>query len=51
MGLMGLKNLYDRVHREALWQVMRMYNLGGKLLNAIKSIHVNSLACFRVKGG
>ena len=25
--------------------------MGGKLLNGIKSIYVNSLACVRVKGG
>ena len=28
-----------------------MYDVGGKLLNGIKSIYVNSLACVRVKGG
>ena len=36
---------------EALWQVMRMYDVGGKLFNDIKSMYVNSLSCFRVKGG
>ena len=35
---------------EALWQILRMYDVGGKLLNGIKSIYVNSLACVRVKG-
>ena len=28
-----------------------MANVGGKLLNGIKSMHVNSLTYFRVKGG
>ena len=28
-----------------------MYDVGGKLLNGIKSMYVNSLACVRVKGG
>ena len=28
-----------------------MYEGGGKLLNGTKSMHVNSLACIRVKGG
>ena len=28
-----------------------MYGVGGKLLNGIKSIYINSLACVRVKGG
>ena len=29
----------------------RMCDVGGKLLNGIKSMYVNSLACVRVKGG
>ena len=41
---------YDRVNREALWQVLRTYNVGGKLLNGIKSMYVNSLTCVSVKG-
>ena len=39
------------VNREALWQVLRMYDVGGNLLNGIKSVHVNSLSCVRVEGG
>ena len=35
---------YDRVNREALRQVLRMYEMGGILLNDIKSMYVNSLA-------
>ena len=42
---------YDRVNRKTLWQVLRMYDLGSILLNGIKSIYVNSLACVRVKRG
>ena len=33
------------------WQVVRMYDVDGKLLNGIKSMYVNSLTCVRVKGG
>ena len=51
LGFMELEKAYNRVNREALWQVLRMYDVGGKLLNGIKSIYVNSLACVRVKGG
>ena len=36
---------------EALCQVLRTYYVGGKLLNSIKSIYVNSLACVRAIGG
>ena len=45
-----LEKAYDRVNMEALWQVLSVYNVGGKLLNGIKSMYVNSLACVRVKG-
>ena len=40
---MGLEKAYDRVNREALWQVLRMYDVAGKLLNEIKSKHVKSI--------
>ena len=45
VGFMDLEKAYDRVKREALWQVLRMLDVGGKLLNGIKSMYVNSLAC------
>ena len=35
---------------EALWQILRMYDVGGKLLNGIKSMYVNSLSCVKLKG-
>ena len=38
------------VNREALWQVLRMYDVGFKLLGGIKSMYVDSLGCVRVKG-
>ena len=48
---MDLEKAYDRFNRELLWQVLRMYDVGGKLLNSIKSMYSNSLACVRVKEG
>ena len=42
---------YDKVNREALWQVLGMYDVGGKLLYSIRCMYVNSLVCVRVKGG
>ena len=38
MGFVNLQKAYDRVNREALWQVLRMYDVGAKLLNGIKSV-------------
>ena len=50
VDFMDLEKTYDRVNREALCQVVRMYDVGGKLLYGIKSVYVNSRACVRVKG-
>ena len=46
-----MEKRYDRVNMEDLWQVLRMYDVYGKLLSGIKSMYVGSLACVRVKGG
>ena len=51
MGFMDLGKTYDRVNKEALWQVLRVYDVHDKLLNGIKSIYITSLTCVRVKGG
>ena len=50
MGFIDLEQTYDRVNREALWQVLRMYDVGDKLLSGIKRTYVDSSACVRVKG-
>ena len=34
-GFMDFENAYDRFNREALQQVLRIYDVGGKLLNGI----------------
>ena len=43
VGFIYLEKADDRVNREALWQVLRMYDVRSKLLNGIKSMYVNSL--------
>ena len=48
---MNLEKVYVRVNTEALWQVLRMHDVGSKLLNGIKSMYVNSLTCVKVKRG
>ena len=45
-----LEKTYDRVNREALWRVLRMRNVGSKLLSGIKSMYIDISACVRVKG-
>ena len=40
--------VYDGNNKEVLWQVLRMYDAGSKLLNEIKSTYINSLTYVRV---
>ena len=49
--VLGLEKAYERVNRKNLWQVLRMYDVRGKLLSEIKSMYVDISACVRVKGG
>ena len=50
MGFMDLEKMYDMVKKKSLWQVLRIYDVFGKILNGIKSMYVcNSLACVREK--
>ena len=52
MGFIDLENGYDTVNREAQWQVLRMYDVGDKLLNGIKSniIIILYLYCVSIRG-
>src|SRR5678816_4590180 len=45
---MDLQQEYDRINTEALWQVLLIYGVNGKLLNGIKSIYDDSKACVRI---
>ena len=49
VGFIDLEKAYDRVNREALWQVLRMYDVVGKLLSGIKSMYADSSAYVRIK--
>ena len=44
MGFLYLEKVYDRVNREALWQVPRMYGVGGEFFYGINRMHDNILA-------
>ena len=49
MAFMDLEKTYDRLDRDALWQVLRLYGVGGKLLKAVQSFEVDSTACIRIE--
>ena len=45
---MDLEKACDRVDRDAMWDVLRLYGIGGRLLRGVKSLYVGSKACVRV---
>jgi hypothetical protein len=47
-AFMDLEKAYDRIDREALWRVLRLYGVGGHLLKAVQSFYADSRACVRV---
>ena len=51
VGFIDLEKVYNRVNREALWEVLSVYHERCKLLSGIKSMYVDSLVCVRVKWG
>ena len=47
-AFMDLEKAYDRIDREALWQVLGVYGVGGCVLKGIQSFYAGSRACVRV---
>ncbi len=47
---MDLEKAYDRVDWLALWDVLKIYGVGGKLLSAIKSFYEKASVCVKISG-
>ena len=43
-----LEMAYDTLDRHGMWQMLRVYVVGGKLLTAVQSFYIDSRACVRV---
>ena len=44
-GLLWIwKKAYDTNDRHGMWQMLRVYGVGGKLLKAVQSFYVDSMA-------
>ena len=50
IAFMDLEKAYDRIDRDAMWQVMRIYGIGGRVLRGIMSFYEGGRACVRVGG-
>jgi hypothetical protein len=48
VAFMGLEKAYDRVDRMAMWEVLGMYGVGGKILGVIKNMYEESTVCVRI---
>ncbi len=47
-AFMDLEKAYDRVDWLALWEVLRIYGVGGKLFSAIKAFYEAASACVKI---
>ena len=47
-AFMDLERAYDTIDRLGIWQMLRVFGVGGKLLKPVQSFHVDSRACVRV---
>ena len=47
-AFMDLEKAYDTIDRQGMWQMLRVYGVGGKLLKAVQSFYVDSTSCVRV---
>ena len=45
---MDLQKAYDTIDQHDMWQMLRVYGVGGKLFKAVQSFYVDSRACVRV---
>ena len=50
VGFMDLEKAYDMLYREALCQVLRMYDASVQILNGINAMLINRLAYAKIKG-
>ena len=41
-AFMDLEKAYDTIDRHGMWQMLRVYRVGGKLLKAVQSFYVDS---------
>ncbi len=49
-AFMDLEKAYNRVDREALWSVLKIYGVGGQLLKGIQTFYREANACEGGKG-
>ena len=48
-AFVDLSKAYDTIDHHGMWQMLRVYGIGGKLLKAVQSFYVDSRVCVRVE--
>ena len=48
-AFMDLEKAYDTIDPHGMWQILRVYAVGEKLLKTLQSFYVDSRACVRVR--
>ena len=43
------KDVSEHLWLHVMWQMLRVYGVGGRLFKAVQSVHVNSRACVQVE--
>ena len=47
-AFMYLEKAYDIIDWHGMWQMLRVYGVGGKSMKAVQSFYVDSRACVRL---
>ena len=50
-AFMDLEKAYDTIDRHGMWQMLRVYGVGGKLLKAVQRFYVDSRVSVLVENG
>ena len=48
-GRFGFGKANDTINRHGIWQMLRVYGVGGKLLKVVQSLYLYSRTCVKVK--
>ena len=46
-----MEKAYDTIDQHGMWQMLRVYGVGGKLLKPVQSFYVDSRECVQVGNG
>ena len=49
--VIDFKKAFDSVHRESIWEILKLYGILHKIINIFISLYTNSRCCIRTKDG